>query len=122
MVTEWRWGESAVQLRASAAGLVRLKVDVVVVMSGALARIARDETWTIPIVVVGSGYDMVTAGFAASLARSRGNATGSQVLGLDLFRKRLQLLKELVPNLSPDPKRRKLCRRSLCGSLMSQRH
>jgi putative ABC transport system substrate-binding protein len=100
IVIERRWGESADQLHASAAELVRLKVDVLVVPSGGLAAIAQAETRTIPIVVVASGFDFVTAGFAASLARPGGNITGSQVLVPDMIGKRLELLKELLPNLS----------------------
>lgn len=99
-VFERRWGESADQLRASAAELVRLRVDVLVVPSCGLAAIAQGETRTIPIVVASCGTDMVTAGFAASLARPGGNLTGLQILSGDLVGKRFELLKELVPNLA----------------------
>jgi len=99
IVIERRYGESADQLHASALELVRLKVDVLVVPSCGLAKIAQGETRTIPIVIQTCGYDLVTAGLVASLARPGGNITGSQVLAVDLFGKRLQLLKELVPNL-----------------------
>jgi putative ABC transport system substrate-binding protein len=95
-----RYGESAAQLHASAAELVQLKVDVLVVPSCGLAKITQAETTTIPIVVQSCGFDMVAAGLATSLARPGGNITGSQVLGADLMGKRYQLLKELVPNLS----------------------
>ena len=97
---ERRYRESEDQLHASAAELVRLNVDVVVVPSCGLAKIVQTESSTIPIVINACGYDLVTAGFAASLARPGGNVTGSQVLGADLIGKRLQLLKELLPNLS----------------------
>jgi putative ABC transport system substrate-binding protein len=99
-VFEPRWGESADQRRASAAELGRLKVDVLVVQSGGVAAIAQGETRTIPIVVAGCGGDMVTAGFAASLARPGGNLTGLQILSGDLIGKRFQILKELVPSLA----------------------
>jgi len=59
-------------LKAAAAELVRVKVDILVVGSCGLAKILRDQTSTIPIVVVGCGFDMVTVGLAASLARSGG--------------------------------------------------
>jgi len=100
IVIERRYGESADQLHASAVELVRLKVDVLVVPSCGLAKIVQGETRTLPIVVYACGFDLVTAGLVASLARPGGNITGSQVLGADLIGKRLQLLKELVPNLS----------------------
>ena len=77
IVVERRYGESADQLHASALELVRLKVDVLVVPSCGLAKIAQGETRTIPIVVRSCGYDLVTAGLVASLARPGGNITGS---------------------------------------------
>jgi len=100
LVLERRNGESSEQLHAAAAELGRLKVDVLVVPSAGLATIARLEAKNTPIVVVTSGTDLVRMGLATSLARPGGNITGSQVLQDDLFGKRLQLLKELVPRLS----------------------
>src|SRR5262245_53717309 len=100
LVIERRYGESASQLHASAAELVRLQVEVLVVPSCGLAAIAQGETRAIPIVIQGCGFDLVTAGLAASLARPGGNVTGSQILGPDLIGKRLALLKELLPGLS----------------------
>jgi len=97
---EFRYGESADQLNTAAAELVRLKVDVLVVGSCGLAKILRNQTSTIPIVIVGCGFDMVTAGLVASLARPGGNVTGVQILSSDLIGKRIQLLKELLPSLS----------------------
>jgi putative ABC transport system substrate-binding protein len=53
-----------------AAGLVRLKVDVILVSSGVPSiRAAKDATKTIPIVMIGSSIDPVEAGFVESLAR-----------------------------------------------------
>jgi len=100
MVVERRFGESAEQLRAGAADLVRLKVDVLYVASAGLAKILQLETKTIPIVVGRADNDLVAAGLVASLARPGGNITGSQLLNDDLVPKRLELLKEIVPNLS----------------------
>ena len=54
MVVERRFGESADQLRAGAADLVRLKVDVLFVRDAGLAKILQLETKTIPIVVGGA--------------------------------------------------------------------
>jgi putative ABC transport system substrate-binding protein len=100
MVVERRFGESAEQLRAGAADIVRLKVDVLYVASAGLAKILQLETKTIPIVVGRADNDLVAAGLVASLARPGGNITGSQLLNDDLVPKRLELLKEIVPNLS----------------------
>src|ERR1051325_796603 len=100
MVVERRFGESAEQLRAGAADLVRLKVDVLYVASAGLAKILQLETKTIPIVVGRADNDLVAAGLVESLAKPGGNITGSQLLNDDLVPKRLQLLKELVPDLS----------------------
>jgi putative ABC transport system substrate-binding protein len=99
MVVERRFGESADQLRAAAADLVRLKVDVLFVASAGLAKILQLETKTIPIVV-GRADNLVAGGLVDSLARPGGNITGSQLLTDDLTPKRLELLKALVPNLS----------------------
>jgi putative ABC transport system substrate-binding protein len=100
MVVERRFGESAEQLRAGAADLVRLKVDVLFVSSATLAKILQLETKTIPIVVGRADNDLVAAGLVDSLARPGGNITGSQLLNDELVPKRLELLKALVPNLS----------------------
>src|SRR5260370_599182 len=100
MVVERRFGDSAEQLRAGAADVVRLKVDVLYVASAGLAKILQLETKTIPIVVGRADNDLVAAGLVASLARPGGNITGSQLLNDDLVPKRLELLKAIVPNLS----------------------
>jgi putative tryptophan/tyrosine transport system substrate-binding protein len=100
MVVERRFGESADQLRAGAAELVRLKVDVLFVASTGLAKTLQLETKTIPIVVGRAESDLVAAGLVDSLAKPGGNITGSQLLSDDLTPKRLELLKALVPNLS----------------------
>ena len=100
MVVERRFGESAEQLRAGAADLVRFKVDVLFVASAGLAKILQLETKTIPIVVGRADNDLVAAGLVTSLARPGGNITGSQLLNDDLVPKRLELLKAIIPNLS----------------------
>jgi putative tryptophan/tyrosine transport system substrate-binding protein len=100
MVVERRFGESAEQLRAGAADLVRLKVDVLFVSSAGLAKILQLETKTIPIVVGRSDENLVAAGLVDSLAKPGGNITGSQLLNDDLIPKRLELLKALLPTLS----------------------
>jgi ABC-type uncharacterized transport system substrate-binding protein len=100
MVVERRFGESADELRAAAADLVRLHVDVLFVGSAGLAKLLQLETTTIPIVVGRAEGDLVAAGLVKSLARPGGNITGAQILNDDLVSKRLELLKTLVPNLA----------------------
>jgi len=100
MIVERRFGESAGELRAGAADLVRLKVDVLYAGGAALAKLLQRETKTIPIVVAAPGGDLVGAGLIDSLARPGGNVTGVQSVGYDLVAKRLELLKTVVPNLS----------------------
>jgi len=100
MIVERRFGESPGELRAGAADLVRLKVDVLFVGGAALARLLQLETKTIPIVVSAPGVDLVEVGLIDSLARPGSNITGVQSFGYDLVSKRLELLKTLVPNLS----------------------
>jgi putative ABC transport system substrate-binding protein len=100
MVVERRFGESAEQLRAGAAELVRLRVDVLFVASAGLAKLLQLETKTIPIVVGRAEGDLVAAGLVDSLTKPGGNITGAQKLSGDLVPKRLEFLKALIPNLS----------------------
>jgi putative ABC transport system substrate-binding protein len=81
------------------AALVRLPVDVIVVGGENAARVAQQATRTIPIVMAAGG-DPVELGLVASLARPGGNITGLSLLSLGLGGKRLELLKEIVPNAS----------------------
>jgi putative tryptophan/tyrosine transport system substrate-binding protein len=82
-----------------AAELVSLKVDVITA-AGTLAPLAaKRATSTIPIVMMAAG-DPVGSGLVASLAHPGGNVTGTSLMSPDLGGKRLQLLKELLPELS----------------------
>jgi ABC-type uncharacterized transport system substrate-binding protein len=86
------------QLAELAAQLVNLKPDVIVAHGpGVLA--AKHATTTIPIVIAQTG-DAVATGLVASLARPGGNVTGMTFLGPELAAKRLELLKEAVPDLA----------------------
>src|SRR4030095_6711525 len=100
LVVEWRSSEgNRDRQRALVAELVGLKVDVIVAVGAGDVRIAKDETATIPIVMV-QGRDPVGSGFVASLARPGGNITGLATLRPELSGKRLELLTEIVPRLS----------------------
>jgi putative ABC transport system substrate-binding protein len=101
IVTEYRSAEGKFdRLSDLAAGLIRLKVDVIVAAGGLPAiQAAKNATSTIPIVFTAVN-DPVASGFIASLARPGGNITGLSLGGLELYGKRLELLKETVPRVS----------------------
>ena len=82
-----------------AAELVALPVDVIVTWGTPAALAAKAATSTIPIVM-GSIGEPVSTGVVSSLARPDGNITGFASVNVELEGKRLELLKELIPNLS----------------------
>jgi ABC-type uncharacterized transport system substrate-binding protein len=96
---EYRYAAGrADRLPALAGELVRLKVDVIVIQSTVAALAAKHATQTIPIVMANAG-DPVKAGVIGSLASPGGNVTGMTMIQAELSGKRLQLLKEAVPNI-----------------------
>jgi ABC-type uncharacterized transport system substrate-binding protein len=98
LVIEERYAEGREErLRDLAAELVRLQVDVLVTEGAAAVRAAQHATRTIPIVMGGATADPVGQGFVASLAHPGGNITGLSYLGAELPGKRLEILKEAVP-------------------------
>jgi putative ABC transport system substrate-binding protein len=96
LIEEGRAEESLPDL---AARLVRLPVDVLVTGGEAGTIVAMHATRTIPIVMAVSA-DPVGAGLVASLARPGGNITGMSIQAADFGGKRLELLKEAVPQAS----------------------
>ena len=101
VVIEYRFANGEMErLPALAADLVRLGVDVIVTGANPNTVAAMKATTTIPIVMTNS-IDPVGNGLVVSLARPGGNITGfAQDAGGDLNGKRLELLKETLPNLS----------------------
>jgi putative ABC transport system substrate-binding protein len=98
LVIESRYAEgNEERLRALATELVRLHVDLMVAGGSASIRAAQQATHTIPIVMATAAYDAITEGFVASLAHPGGNITGLSNLGDGLPGKRLELLKEALP-------------------------
>ncbi len=100
IVFEWRFSKrKRDRLPALADELVRLKVDVLFAHSLTAALAAKNTTRTIPIVFL-SSVDPVAAGLVDSIARPGGNLTGLTHFAPALAGKRLELLKETIPNLS----------------------
>ena len=99
LTVEYRWGDGNFErLPAMAAELVRLNPDVIISVNTAALLALQKATTTIPIVMLGTA-DPVVVGLVRSLARPGGNITGMSVMAPELSRKRLELLKEAVPNL-----------------------
>ena len=97
---EYRFaGGSTKRLGELAAELVKLKVDVIVAGSTQTIDAARQATKTIPIVFPVT-FDPVESGFVASLARPGGNLTGLSTVNPDAAAKRVELIKEVLPQLS----------------------
>jgi putative ABC transport system substrate-binding protein len=76
--------------------LLRAKVDVIVAGGSPAVRAAQAATRSIPIVI-GAAADPLGLGLVASLARPGGNTTGLSVMSAELTVKRLELLKEVMP-------------------------
>ena len=98
LTIEWRWAEGSLERFASlVAEVVRLPVEMLVVPNTQTARIAKEVTTTVPIVVVaGGGLDT----FVGSLARPEGNVTGLATLTPELTLTHLELLKEALPGVT----------------------
>jgi len=78
--------------------LAAANVDVIVTFGYPPALAAKNSTKAIPVVVTGAG-DPVATGLVDGLARPGGNLTGITELSTDLSAKRLEILKDAVPNL-----------------------
>jgi putative ABC transport system substrate-binding protein len=98
---EFRWAEGKLgRLTQLASELTGLKVDLIVAFSTPAALAAQKATTTIPIVFSAVG-DPVGTGVVSNLARPGGNVTGFSMLATELAAKRLEILEEIVPNISP---------------------
>jgi putative ABC transport system substrate-binding protein len=96
---EYRWSEGRTERYAEIAEeFVRRKVDVIVTVGTAVPTV-RQATTVIPIVFA-VAIDPVRSGLVSSLADPGGNVTGLSLQAANLAGKRLEILRELIPQLS----------------------
>jgi putative tryptophan/tyrosine transport system substrate-binding protein len=96
---EFRWTDGHNERTTEIAGeFVKLKVDVIVTYANTVADATKRTATTIPIVFAAAG-DPVGTGLVASLARPGGNVTGLSLQQPEIASKRLQILRDLLPNL-----------------------
>jgi putative ABC transport system substrate-binding protein len=95
---EYRWAAGDLrQTTKFVAEFVQQKVDVIVTSAFGV-QAAAEATSTIPIVSAAFG-DLVAKGLAKSLARPGGNVTGLSIQPVELSSKRLELLRDIIPNV-----------------------
>jgi putative ABC transport system substrate-binding protein len=100
IIIEFRWADGRYdRLPELADELVRLKVDVLVTYGTPGGFAAKRATATIPIVMAVVG-DAIGTGLVPSLARSGGNITGSTSYQSEVDTKHLELLKEIMPDIT----------------------
>ena len=101
LTIEYRWAQGKYdRLPGLAAELVDRRVALIVAAGGSdPARAAKGATSAIPIVFV-SAADPIRAGLVASLNRPEGNVTGISMIGSTLEAKRIELLREMMPQAS----------------------
>ena len=88
------------QLPALAKELVDLGADVIVVGGEPAARAAKQESSTVPIILISFDHDPVASGLIDSFSRPTGNVTGVFSRTSELVGKRLELLREALPKAS----------------------
>jgi putative ABC transport system substrate-binding protein len=97
---DYRWGASGVDRDAAyAAELISFEPEVIVAAGGPIVRILQEATNTVPIVFV-QAIDPIGTGIVGNLHRPGRNLTGFASIDFGMGEKRLELLKELAPNLS----------------------
>jgi putative ABC transport system substrate-binding protein len=99
LVIEFRWTGTVEQMHEAAAELARMKVDIIFANSSTETESARRATNTIPIVFA-THADPVNVGHVSSLARPGGNMTGLADIQSVITPKRLEILKETVPQVT----------------------
>ena len=96
---EYRWAHGDVgRLSELAKELVQQKVDIILAGGSIGAKVAKDATLVIPIVAAGAGEGLVDWGLVKSLASPGGNVTGFMATFAKTASKRVQIMKEIMPN------------------------
>jgi len=99
IAVELRYTQGQSDRAAQFAGeFVRSRVDVIVAHFTPAVRAAMAATKTIPIVMVAGAP--LQSGFIRSLSQPGGNVTGLSAMDAEIGGKRIQLLREIIPNLS----------------------
>ncbi len=97
---EYRWaGGKYDRFPALIAELIALKVEVIVTAGTPATLAVKKATTSVPLVMIAVG-DPVGTGIVASLNRPGGNITGLTSISPELDGKRLELLREVIPDLS----------------------
>jgi putative ABC transport system substrate-binding protein len=96
---EYRWSDQAQRLPALASELTALRVDVIVAGDTTTTSAVKQATKDIPIVAAVFVDDPVASGLVNSLRQPGGNLTGTYLFAPEMSSKRLELLKEIVPEL-----------------------
>src|SRR6476661_1813240 len=100
LVLEWRSANGDYdRVPALVADLIQSNVDVMVHDSTIGSQVAKRATSTIPIVMA-LVLDPIGSGLVGNLAHPDGNVTGLSMMATELYPKRLQLLKEVNPQLT----------------------
>ena len=96
-VLDERYENAVDKLSGAASDVIHPNTGAIVAESAVAVRAAKQATTTIPIVFITG--DPVELGFVHSLARPGANLTGVANLTIDLYPKRIELLKAAVPRM-----------------------
>jgi len=98
LLIDYRWADGHYdRLPGMATDLVNRPVELIAASGGLVtAKAAMNATSTVPVLFI-VGFDPVQGGLVTSIARPGANATGVTVYSAELGKKRLELLREIVP-------------------------
>jgi putative ABC transport system substrate-binding protein len=100
IIVEYRYAEGKFErLPAFASELLAMKVEAIIAAGAPAARVARQATTSIPIVMLAVA-DPVALGLVGNINRPDGNLTGLTLSASDAMGRRLGLLKEMLPKLA----------------------
>src|SRR3954454_18168816 len=99
LVTLYRSADGNERLPALVAEVIAFKPDLIVVRGTPEVVAVKNATGSIPVVMAAVG-DPIASGVAASLSRPGGNVTGMASVSTETERKRVEALKEAVPNMT----------------------